>query len=440
MLSQALPVENKAFSDVGRKWNNNFDFYQRKTRSDQYKNEGLWGPLADVAETGFNAFGATVETILNPNEHFRKPKTKNGRVWKTGEVKSADIKTPSMSKNNKMTKSGLTVAEAAANNRSRQIRQARARRNNKLRRLGQVPPAPKPKRGRFGGPGKRGVGRLPMDAPVNMSQNRKSGVQLSFSSGRVPGCMRMHIKFGIGQIGAGFIGGAGPFLSFINVGTPLTGTATQMLTLNPSDGFYFPGYIYQLARLFAKFYVNKATLDICPRVSTINTAAWTIAFSKDIMWPEGHNALFATVCHPSEIQLKSLTNACTEIAYRDCSITALDVDKKREFFMGYTDSFDSAPLSYGSFNAAELRQSHPGLFMIAGQLNGSDPAGTVYSDVYMTLDIELCEFSTPLVQDIDLRVKKTKVGDDEEKTRNNDFDDHFSVVSSKSSSRKSRNG
>jgi len=55
MLSQALPVENKAFSNVGRKWNNNFDFYQRKTRSDQYKNEGLWGPLADVAETGFNA-------------------------------------------------------------------------------------------------------------------------------------------------------------------------------------------------------------------------------------------------------------------------------------------------------------------------------------------------------------------------------------------------
>jgi len=434
MFSQALPVEDKRFQGVGRKWQNNFDYYQRKTFNDQYKNEGLWGPAADVAETAFNALGATVETTLNPYEHpGRYPKTRNGRVSK---VSSAEINTPSMSKNNKITKSGLTVAEAAENNRKRQLRLARGRRNAKLR--GAPPPPPRRRRRRPPptGPGKRGVGRLPMDAPVNMSQNKRSGVELLFSAGRKPGCMRIRVKFGIAQIGVFTVGGAGPFLAWHTLGAA-PGTGTQILPLNPSDDYYFPGYIFQLARLFSKFYLNKASLEVCPRVSTINVAAWTLAFSKDVMWPESRNLLIGTQAHPDELSLKSLVNACTEVAYRDCGVIADDIDTKKEYYMDYNQGFGfPLPIVYDGTHSAEFRQAVPGIFMIAGQPNGTDPVGTVYSDVYMTMDIEMCEFSTQQLSNVGL----SRVKEKEDEKHNSDFDDHFSVVSTKSSSRKSRVG
>jgi hypothetical protein len=294
----------------------------------------------------------------------------------------------------KLNKNGLTATQQAQNNRKKQIRLNNARKSRTMQSRGRRP-APRYGRGRGTMRGRGGFRREPTYPPLSYAQNYKSGFQISFQQGRVPGCVRIHTKFRVCQIGVGTIAGLATQCGFINFGA--SSNTSNIIPLNTSQLWFFPPHMRVFTYLFSYFYINNAKIIVKPRVNVQNNAVCTLAYCGDPIWPEAkgqveptsHNANF------SELQLSTLPNACTEVLYRDCQVSAYDVDRKRKFFTANEYTAVASDFNYTNLDPSDIRQSVAGLFCISGIRNGTDIAGTVYGDVYMELDIELCEMSAP---------------------------------------------
>lgn len=348
-------------------------------------------------------------------------------------VQSVRIKPPlsKMPGEQKLTKKGLTQQQAAENNRKKQLRLNRARQRRGPQQRGRG-------RGGYASFGARKTRerkvREPMYEPFSYARNRKSGMIVTFRAGRRPGCMRMNFKLKICQIGVANIAGVGNTLGFINLGGtgPVSGHSSGILPVSPNMVYYFPTQICQLVNMFTYYYVNRAGLTVQPRVNVQNSAVCTLAYSGDIEYLETHQLTSGGTpsnARPTEGGLSGLSNSCTEVLYKSCAIGANDVDKERKYFTTTTATFDNADLNFLGQNPSSLRQGIAGVFMIAGVKNGSDANDTAYADVYLDMDIELCEFSPPVTADADF----LSVRHAEEQKSELDFD----VRSAKSDSRKS---
>lgn len=354
-------------------------------------------------------------------------------------VRRAKVRPPinKMPGDQKLTKNGLTQKQAAENNRKRQLRINLARRNEKSRHSRYVNNRNNGHKWNSGGGGTgrdRRV-RQPSFPPMSYARNRKSGMIVTFRAGRKPGCLRMNFKFKVCQIGVANIAGIGSQMGFINLaGTgPTGGNASGILPVAPNMVYYYPSAVRQLVNMFTYYYINRCGLTISPRVNVNNNAVCTIAYSGDIEYLETHGLLSGgspSNAVPTEGGLSGLTNSCTEVVYKECAIGANDVDKSRKFFTTTTSTFDNADINFAAASPSSLRQGVAGVFMLAGVKNGSDANGVVYNDVYMDLDIELCEFSPPVTADADLTFITRQT---EEQKSDIDFD----IQSTKSTSRKS---
>jgi len=233
---------------------------------------------------------------------------------------------------------------------------------------------------------------------VSYAQNAQSGPLVRFSTGRVPGCMRMKVHFRLGQIVVQSFtqlgGGTVVQPCFGNMGD---GTRFDAIVpINPSMVFYYPPYISNMCLCFQQFYINHASLTLKPRVNTSNQAVVTIGYCQDILWPESIGAVSNTLqALPTESQIGSLTSSCTDVLYRDCTIVAAQVDKKTKFYMSNDFSGAATPIIYSTPNS-DLRFAFGGGFVIAGVINGTDPNQTIYADIYMNIDVELCAFNTSI--------------------------------------------
>lgn len=239
----------------------------------------------------------------------------------------------------------------------------------------------------------RGISKYP---PVSYMTNQKSGFRAEFLPGRAPGCMRMRLHFRVSQIGVATVDPSSSPITvpvFYNLGGN-AGDADMIIPINPSFGYYFPAYVTQLARLFSFFYVNSLHIRVAPRVNTSNTAVATLAYTADPNWCEDTKQYGSLAqAKIGEGPLTSLSNACTDVLYRPCTVYATNIDTKRKYVMG-GPVFNGA-VSFTTY-ASDLRQSTAGMFLISGTINGTDSVGTIYGDVYMGMDLELCQFGTPI--------------------------------------------
>jgi len=273
--------------------------------------------------------------------------------------------------------------------------------------------------------------------PVSYTRNVRSGARVQFEKGRLPGCLRVRLHFRVAQIGVQNVNSGAPVkgIVFMNLGPPGSGYYDQFLPINPAMTYYYPNFVTNLCTLFETMYINGCAIHVEPRVNTTNTAAAVLGYVEDPAWPESHNLYDASGhTYMNETAVTSLQNACTDVLYRGCVVGSPGMDRKKKFYVA-SPNF-STQIVFTAATTPDLRLSVNGGFVIAGVINGSDPVNTIYSDVYMNLDFELCGFTLAITSNVTLlrkqRDEKSRPpvtrGESDEKENKVSFNDEFTVI------------
>jgi hypothetical protein len=241
-------------------------------------------------------------------------------------------------------------------------------------------------------------------APVSMISNIKSGTQITFGAGRAVGCMRMRVQYRAAQVVVASSGAAAPYTSKISftVGPTVT-NRSFILPLLPANSYYFPTYVYTMARLFSSFYVNKAVVHFEPRQSSSSTYTFVVASVQDPEWFETHSLLTGGTATPTENTLVSRSNACTSNGWTPCTVN-IPVDSKVKYFLA--GSSVSTGIDFSTENPASIRQSIPAIFTIASDVSVVSVPDIVIGDLYASFDFEFCDFSTAFTSPVALSEKR----------------------------------
>lgn len=239
------------------------------------------------------------------------------------------------------------------------------------------------------------------DVPISYSKTVMSGVQTKFLAGRNSKCTRLQIRFKVCRVTT-----ADPGV----LGVAFRGPSNEHwdLPLNLNNSFYFPSYITTLVRLFDYFYINAAVIEYESRSITVNDSSFVMAYVQDPAWFEAKGQLSTGGAYPSEDAVTSLSNACTNVAYRNCKVSA-NVDRNVKYFASGDDL--SGLVNYGLAHAADMRQNTAGSFMIQGS-KGTMGDGVLLGDLYMFLDVELCELSLATTSPVTLASSDKKLPED----------------------------
>jgi len=172
-----------------------------------------------------------------------------------------------------------------------------------------------------------------------------------------------------------------------------------IIPIIPTNSFYYPTFITNFAQCFNFYYVNFVSILVSPRVPTTNTASCTIGSVNEPMWLENRGLFLASggYSYPNEVALSCLHNACTDVLYRPCVVVGDTFSTRRKFRI-LRSNLTGQLIWTAPGQDANFTQSIPGMFMISGVKNGSDSTGVVYADVYMTLDLEFCDFTSAPTQ------------------------------------------
>lgn len=228
-------------------------------------------------------------------------------------------------------------------------------------------------------------------APVSKIPTIRSGPFLRWGAGRTPGCSRLNIRFRVAQVVQRATGSAAPYTSLTTFQCA-GGGITSILPLTFCNTFYYPTFITNLTRLFSFYYLNNVKLTYEPRTGTQADKGFVLSFVEDIEWFESHGLLVTGQAVPDEASLVTRTGSCTSNTWDSCEVKAV-VDKKRKFFTA--GSSLTSNLDFSTENPATLRQTVGGSFAVSGTFNLT-AIPILLGDVYMDLDIELCDFSLNL--------------------------------------------
>lgn len=224
-------------------------------------------------------------------------------------------------------------------------------------------------------------------APVSKVPTVRSGTSVKWYPGKAENSTRMIIRFRAAQI---IIEAAGTYVYFkVNGGT------THELPLLLANSFYWPDYIYSFVRHFNYLNIRRANCIYEPRSITTKDPSFVMGFVDDIAWLEAHGQTTGGFGLPTEPAITSLGSACTSVAYGPCEVRGKPIRGR----VNVAGPLVSTRIDFSVANAAELRQSCPGMFLIQGT-PGTATAGTVLGDVYMELDIECIEFSILLTNNV----------------------------------------
>jgi len=232
-----------------------------------------------------------------------------------------------------------------------------------------------------------------------------SGTLVRWGPGRKPGCVVTSMRFRVAQL-VSLTNSSVPALDGVVAFNTNNGNLSFCLPLNINNGFYWPAYICDLTNLFNYWYVLSARLVIRPRVDTNISASYTLGFNQDPTWAATHGQLNtiggANTPNPTETAITSFYNACTNVAYRPCTVGS-NHDQGKQFFIASTE-FDGA-IDFNSMTASTARLSIGGMWYVAGN---SDPgqatdSSLLLADVYCEIAIELCDFGFPITTGVALK-------------------------------------
>jgi len=222
-------------------------------------------------------------------------------------------------------------------------------------------------------------------AYVNEMRSVTSGVSVTFNG--KSGMKNMHIRFRVAQI---FADSTGLLVQFkVN-----SGNLCYAIPFALVNGFYFPSYIYNLARLFEEWELHKASVEYEPRVNTSSTCSFTIAGMHDQVWFGSHSQTSGTFPLPTEAGLASLSDCCTVAAYRPCKLN-LPINTNEGKHLYTAAPFITTQIAYANGYDALIRASTGATVAICG-VAGNSAASTLIGDLYCNLTFSLYEFSTAI--------------------------------------------
>lgn len=202
--------------------------------------------------------------------------------------------------------------------------------------------------------------------------------------------MRMRIRFRVCQI---MTNGTADGIVYVFNGT--SANWDQCIPLTFVNSYYYPSYIVSLARLFDYFYVNNCDLTFEPRRNTSSDITFTQCFVQDPSWVTAHGAYDGNgQAAATELQITSFSNACTSVAYAPCYVKA--VCKPSARYYSAANDLTTVLAWNESSRAALYRETIAGCFLMKGDIGATTTANMVVGDMYMSLDFELCEFTTAI--------------------------------------------
>lgn len=178
----------------------------------------------------------------------------------------------------------------------------------------------------------------------------------------------------------------------------------------PSNSYYYPSYVYNLVRLFELWRLDRADFIYLPRINTSSSAAFVLAAPKDPVWPLTHGATDGSGHYaPTEAQLVSLTDACTVVAYNDCTVRAPVNDfTMNKGWLTTANTNLSGQIDFKTYSDTVIRSTIGATLLICGLPNGTADT-SVIGDLYLDLTISLRDFSTAVTTAIDYSDQEKKV-------------------------------
>jgi hypothetical protein len=147
--------------------------------------------------------------------------------------------------------------------------------------------------------------------------------------------------------------------------------------------------------------------DVEPRQPATSAVAFVLASVTDPEWFESHGLLTAGIATPTEDALVSRPGACTSNGWAPCH-TAVPVDSKQKYY-SVSDNL-TARIDFTASTPATLRQTVGGVLAIASTNTNLSATDIIVGDLYCTLDVELCEFSTAVILPVVLDSEKKMKG------------------------------
>jgi hypothetical protein len=216
-----------------------------------------------------------------------------------------------------------------------------------------------------------------------------NGSTYRFIKARNYNCMRMIVRFWLGELNVDTNG----ILSFlITSSTGLVDTGGQWY-LNPANSYYMSGApFYNLAGMFQTYYVLNARLLGFTKLSTSVGGTLSFGSSDDPSYFESSGTVTATT-NPSKRLVTEMYSAQTVPAWQPSWAVNCRSNPDREYFVRGPDG-SNAVYSYGDI-ISNQRQCYS--HVVGFQYDGPLPAigfNTRLCDIYVEMDIELCDFSS----------------------------------------------
>jgi hypothetical protein len=393
-IGNSLSFVPTPFFEGANRFNYHYDDMRNGPLADEkVKTSPVYLPLARFGQTALSTAYGIVRTLADPS----------GPIEGSGPVNKIVMSAPSKKK--------PPGKNAAKNRRRRQNRKTKQGRESKESKR----PFPMKRNTRNYPP--RPMSKSLLSAPVAMG-SIVPGVNYKFVRSRSYNCMRMIVHYFLGVIQ---IATTGALQFNITSSLGLVNNGGQWY-FNPANTAYMSQCPFAvMSALFQKFYLMGLRLSAFTKVPT-NTPG-TISFgavAEPAYFETGGTASATT--NPTKLLVTQMDGSFSLPVWTQNWTVGFKVDPKQLYFLR-SQSGTSSPYSYGD-DVAEARQcySHVAGFAYDGP---APSAALPIADIYLDLDIELCDFTSIFTNapTLSLSSRLTKLED-----RMNETDDEKILV------------
>lgn len=215
------------------------------------------------------------------------------------------------------------------------------------------------------------------------------GQKISFSKGRNTQCMRASFRQYIGEIGYTTTGNT--YFNIVNT-TLATNNLGGQWYFNPANSQYLSGLpFFQLCAFFEKYYLHSLSLDLYSNVGSNTSGVITCGSIDEPGFFETSGVATATTT-PSATLITQMYRGMSCPVWTPSVHVPAKTDPRQ---MYYVRGPDGTATTYGfGDDIAQQRQCYSHVFGFRVSLPALPASDTAIFQVYMNVDIELCDFAT----------------------------------------------
>lgn len=246
-----------------------------------------------------------------------------------------------------------------------------------------------------------GVGRFrtSVRAPVSIGNSTRGGVAYNIMPSRRPGCMKVHVRYHVGQVGAYGIVASPQYQTSMTI--PGLGECGGQFYVDPSSDCYTSQMVSKQVQNYQRYRVNTQRLHYVSAVGTGTPGNLLMCYFNDVTYFETISSHYTS--STVSVQASDLFDSpymCDTPVWQSKVTQWMRGygDASFKFVAGVNDT-STAPYSY-SIEAATNRQNYAGVWGLA-PVNVTPPANTTftyYGDIWWEGIIECCDFRSVKMQ------------------------------------------